>query len=108
MLLVHHNGFDKWVPPGGHIEPGDTFAQTAAREVKEETGLDVEIISAQPNINPGDKRQSQMPCLFMLILSMISSQLQLSCSFIGFAEKLVRQASLFYKKKKPMTLAGST
>lgn len=51
VLLVHHNGFDKWVPPGGHIEPGDTFAQTAVREVKEETGLDVEVISSQPNVS---------------------------------------------------------
>lgn len=54
VLLVHHNGFDKWVPPGGHIEPGDTFAQAAVREVKEETGLDVEVISSQPNIHPND------------------------------------------------------
>ncbi len=55
VLLVHHNGFDKWVPPGGHIEPGDTFASAAAREVKEETGLEVEVISSQPNLNLDDK-----------------------------------------------------
>ncbi|MEU7404025.1 NUDIX domain-containing protein, partial [Streptomyces sp. NPDC044948] len=29
--------FDKWVPPGGHIEPGESFAGTAVREFKEET-----------------------------------------------------------------------
>ncbi|RMZ73382.1 NUDIX domain [Pyrenophora seminiperda CCB06] len=27
--------------PGGHLEHGESFAQTAIREVKEETGLDV-------------------------------------------------------------------
>ncbi|WP_055530672.1 NUDIX domain-containing protein [Streptomyces graminilatus] len=42
VLLVHHNRFDKWVPPGGHIEPGESFAGTAVREFKEETGLPVE------------------------------------------------------------------
>lgn len=48
VLLVHHNKFDKWVPPGGHIEAGDTFSGAAAREVLEETGLEVEVISATP------------------------------------------------------------
>ena len=48
VLLVHHNVFDKWVPPGGHVEAGDTFSGTAAREFREETGLDVEVLSATP------------------------------------------------------------
>jgi len=48
VLLVHHRGFDKWVPPGGHLEPGETFHEAAVREFKEETGLDVEAISATP------------------------------------------------------------
>lgn len=35
----------EWEVPGGHIEPGETPIQAAVREVKEETGLDVAIIS---------------------------------------------------------------
>ena len=54
VLLVHHNRFDKWVPPGGHIEAGDTFSGAAAREVLEETGLDVEVISATPALIDDD------------------------------------------------------
>lgn len=27
--------------PGGHLEPGETFAQGAVREIKEETNLDI-------------------------------------------------------------------
>jgi molecular chaperone GrpE len=32
---------DRLVPPGGHIESGETITEAAIREVKEETGLDI-------------------------------------------------------------------
>lgn len=42
VLLVHQkNGL--WGFPKGHTEPCESEAETAAREVKEETGLDVHI-----------------------------------------------------------------
>eukprot|EP00088_Acartia_fossae_P027558 TRINITY_DN2829_c0_g1_i3.p1 TRINITY_DN2829_c0_g1~~TRINITY_DN2829_c0_g1_i3.p1 ORF type:complete len:320 (-),score=36.70 TRINITY_DN2829_c0_g1_i3:126-1085(-) len=31
-----------WVPPGGHIEPGETLAEALAREVFEETGINID------------------------------------------------------------------
>ncbi len=64
ILLVHHNRFDKWVPPGGHIEPGETFAETAVREFKEETGLLVEAVSSQPVIHPPDANATPEPVPF--------------------------------------------
>lgn len=64
VLLVHHNRFDKWVPPGGHIEPGETFAETAVREFKEETGLPVEALSSQPVIHAPDGNATPEPVPF--------------------------------------------
>lgn len=42
ILLVHHND-GHWDLPKGHMEAGETEIETAIREVKEETNIDVEV-----------------------------------------------------------------
>ena len=42
VLLVRHNK-GHWDFPKGHVEDGETEIQTAIREVKEETNIDVEV-----------------------------------------------------------------
>lgn len=44
VLLQKRADFDAWVFPGGAIELGETPQMAAIREIKEETGLDVEIV----------------------------------------------------------------
>lgn len=39
--FVEPSWADGWVLPGGSVESSETFAETAEREVEEETGLDV-------------------------------------------------------------------
>ena len=41
ILLIHHN-LGHWDFPKGHMEEGETEVETAIREVKEETNIDVE------------------------------------------------------------------
>jgi nucleoside triphosphatase len=44
LLTRSHKWHNKYTIPGGHIELGETMAEAVKREVKEETGLDVEIV----------------------------------------------------------------
>lgn len=46
-LLLWHKRLRRWMPPGGHMEPNETPEDTALREAKEETGLDIEIVGEQ-------------------------------------------------------------
>lgn len=49
VLLIHHKKLNKWLPPGGHMDPGELPPEAALREAFEETGLHVELIE-QENI----------------------------------------------------------
>lgn len=42
VVLVENSSGDRHVVPGGHRDPGETYAQTALREVHEETGWSVD------------------------------------------------------------------
>ena len=46
-LLHWHHRVQAWLPPGGHVEPDEDPVQAVLREVKEETGLDVELVPTQ-------------------------------------------------------------
>lgn len=45
-LLLFHARLGKWVQPGGHCEPGESAAEAALRETREETGLDDLVLDA--------------------------------------------------------------
>ncbi len=46
MLLILHPKLQKWLQPGGHVEPGETDLRTSARrELAEETGIELPVDS---------------------------------------------------------------
>jgi 8-oxo-dGTP pyrophosphatase MutT (NUDIX family) len=44
VLLIHRTDNDRWALPGGGTELGESVTQTVVREVREETGIDVEVL----------------------------------------------------------------
>ena len=47
-LLHWHAKIQQWMPPGGHLDPDEDPVAGAVREVREETGLNVELFSPTP------------------------------------------------------------
>lgn len=50
LLLVLHPKFNKWMPPGGHVEKNESPDQTVKRETIEETGWQIEFYPKQSKL----------------------------------------------------------
>jgi len=48
ILLLGSGRWNDWQFPKGHVDPGEDELQAMYREVKEETGLDVEVLRELP------------------------------------------------------------
>ena len=51
VLLVKHRVGGHWAFPKGHVESGESEEQTARREVREETGVEIEILPGYRETN---------------------------------------------------------
>lgn len=54
VLLRRHDKYNIWLSVGGHIELDEDPNQAAIREVKEEVGLDIELIGYVPQFEEED------------------------------------------------------
>ena len=61
LLLVFHKKLKKWLPVGGHIEKDEIPDDAVIREIKEETGLEVEILNNNASSSVGNVRNTAIP-----------------------------------------------
>jgi 8-oxo-dGTP diphosphatase len=56
VLLVHRPRYDDWSLPKGKADPGESDEDCARREVREETGVDVELEDRLASVRYEDRR----------------------------------------------------
>lgn len=59
VALHEHDGIGKWLPPGGHVERDELPHEAGIREVREETGLDVDLVA--PRDEMGSESVEMLP-----------------------------------------------
>jgi len=77
FLLIRHVNSGHWSFPKGHVEDGETEEETALREIKEETGLDVILDTSFREIVSYSPKKDTMKDVVYFIGTARSSELKL-------------------------------
>lgn len=70
VVLHLHRRLQRWLQPGGHIEPGETPWGAALREAREETGLPVTLVSSalvHVDVHPGPRGHTHLDLRYALV-----------------------------------------
>ncbi|GAA1825760.1 NUDIX hydrolase [Nesterenkonia flava] len=72
MLMIFHRGLQRWLPPGGHVDPDEFPNDTVLREVKEETGLTAHHAGEHLlDLGVNDTTETQLPTPFAMAAQLI-------------------------------------
>ena len=66
VALHWHPKVQAWLPPGGHIKENEDPAQAVVREIEEESGLLVEVVSTGPGLSLDYPGQVDPPFTIMV------------------------------------------
>lgn len=69
VVLHRHRRLDRWLQPGGHLDPGEAPLAAAVREAAEETGLTGSPIDPRPfhiDVHPGPRGHTHYDLRYLL------------------------------------------
>ena len=64
--LHWHPKVQAWLPPGGHIQENEDPVQAVVREIREETGLEAEVVPSRPALQLDYPAQMHPPFTIMV------------------------------------------
>ena len=73
ILMIHHNKFQVWLPPGGHVEENELPADAVIREIIEETGVDAIIIPNNKGLELTSEYCKELELPFAMFMEDINS-----------------------------------
>jgi ADP-ribose pyrophosphatase YjhB (NUDIX family) len=89
LLFIRHRKppiAGRWLPPGGHVDPGETPEEGAVREVKEETGQDAVLIDLAPHFpRRGSERAYRIASPLLVQVEDLGSHRHLDFVYVAVA-----------------------
>jgi len=67
ILMIKHKKQGKWLPPGGHVNENELPCKAVVREVLEETGVSVQVLSSTPGLDLSDYVVKELPMPLRII-----------------------------------------
>ena len=61
ILMIKHKQYGKWLPPGGHVDENELPCKAVAREVLEETGVSVKVLSSVSHLDISGGVAKELP-----------------------------------------------
>lgn len=76
VVLIHRPKYDDWSLPKGKAEPGESIADTALREVKEETGLVCRIVCELEPVRYGYGSGKNLKVVYYFLMKPVAGGLE--------------------------------
>ncbi len=101
VLLVFHRKLGVWLYPGGHIDNNETPDEAVIREVKEETGLDVEIVGdIEISLNDKEADVSALHKPYVILCERISGKKEHYHIDMIYTCKIISEQKLKFNKSE--------
>ena len=93
LLFIRHRKpplAGRWLPPGGHVDPGETPEEAAVREVREETGQDCVLLDLAPHFpRQGSSRAYRLASPLLIQVEDLGDHRHLDFVYVAVAPRPV-------------------